>query len=298
MSDPYQHKTLNLLILGARGFLGSYLVEAGHARFQIIRADRTADRGTDLVIDVADPTSVRAGFAATKPDVAILLSAIADIDLCQREPEMACAVNQQGALHVAQACAEHGARLLFTSTGAVFDGTRDQYVEGDPTSPISVYGVTKARAEEAVQQILPEGLIVRASLVLGRALRPNANSLIESLFRCWQRGQTVFALENELRNPIDASTLAAWMLRLIEDRRNGIYHAGSSDLLSRLAIAQSVARKLQIDPRLVQSDVSPSPQRAPRGPRHFLISQKIGQACNTGVPSSEEVVLRSLYESA
>jgi dTDP-4-dehydrorhamnose reductase len=298
VSELDQHGKRSLLILGARGFLGERLAAAGRAGFHIIRADRTAGPGTDLVIDITDPVSVHAGFTATRPDAAVLLSAIADIDRCQREPDLAHAVNQQGALHVAQACAEHGVRLLFTSTGAVFDGTRDQYLEEDPTTPISVYGITKARAEELVLQTLPECVIVRASLVLGRSLRPNTNSLIEGLFRRWLAGETVFAPEDELRNPIDVSTLAAWMLRLLEDQNPGIYHAGSSDLLSRLAIARRIAQRSGIDLHLVQQAASPSPQRAPRGPRHFLISNKIGQACHTGVPSSEEVILRSLYESA
>ncbi|WP_158750380.1 sugar nucleotide-binding protein [Acidobacterium sp. S8] len=106
-------------MIGARGFLGSFITRSS-SRYQVVRADRTRESGeTDLVVDVAEAASVRAAIDEVQPDAVLLLAAISDIDRCQREPELATAVNLHGAEHIANACACNGARLLFTSTGAV-----------------------------------------------------------------------------------------------------------------------------------------------------------------------------------
>ena len=173
----------------------------------------------------------------------MLLAAIADIDACQRDPELAMSVNLHGAKYVADSCAAGNVKMLFVSTGAVFDGKRERYLEADPPTPISVYGLSKAMAEAYVRESLPDAIIVRASPVLGRSLRTETNSLVSSLLQKWEAGETVFASERERRNPIDAITLSEWMLRLVESGQKGVFRAGSSAPLSRFEIARAIAEK-------------------------------------------------------
>src|SRR5271156_2728483 len=137
-----------MLIIGANGFLGQHLSKAGCC-FEVFEADLAAPRGErGVAMDVTSAVSVDAGFMHARPDVAVLLAAVSDIDQCEQNPEMAEAVNVCGAAHVAEACARTGARMVFTSSAAVFDGTRHGYTECDALNPLSVYGRTKARAEE------------------------------------------------------------------------------------------------------------------------------------------------------
>ena len=59
---------------------------------------------------------------------------------------------------------------MFLSTDYVFDGAkRSPYETTDPRNPTSVYGESKARAEERLLEILPEVCIVRTSWLFGRA---------------------------------------------------------------------------------------------------------------------------------
>jgi dTDP-4-dehydrorhamnose reductase len=159
-----------LLVIGAGGFLGSYVVTWGRRDFQVIRADRERRNGeTDVALDITDGGSVRNAMYASRPDAVILLAAIADIDRCQREPKLAVAVNLEGAKYVAENCAEIGARLLFTSTGAVFDGLKEGYREEDELNPVSIYGQTKAHAEIVVRALAPTAVRVTAILLRASA---------------------------------------------------------------------------------------------------------------------------------
>ena len=82
--------------------------------------------------------------------------------------DLAFDVNCRGAVNVAQAAKQQGSRLLFVSTDYVFDGTKKApYTTGYPRSPRSVYGKSKAEAEEWIGQILPDSCIVRTSWLFG-----------------------------------------------------------------------------------------------------------------------------------
>jgi len=287
----------SLLIVGARGFVGSAVTRLAKNGHRVIRADRSRlSDETDLALDVTNEAEVQCVLRDLRPDRVVLLAAISDIDRCEREPERAWAINLRGPEHVANACAQIGARLLFTSSGAVFDGTRIGYVESDPVSPVSVYAQTKTAAEKVVMSLIPSGVVVRVSLVLGRAMRAGTNSLVDSLALKWSRGETVHASAREWRNPIDAATLATWILELIGNPgAHGIVHTGALEAASRLEIASALAEKMGIDPSLVKPEAAPPAGRAHRGPHQHLISTRLSQLCVTPAPSLETVFKRSLH---
>ena len=300
MSQAAKSGLPRLLVIGARGFLGTFLTGRAVSHYEVFRADRSRESArTDVIVDVADAASVSAGMNAVRPDAVVLLAAISDIDRCQRDPELAISVNLRGAECVANACARSGARLLFTSTGAVFDGLNQGYSEEDEVSPSSVYGETKAQAEAVVQALTPSAVVVRVSLVLGRTGKTGTNSLLDGMMRRWSAGEDVSASVLESRNPIDAGTLSQWMLELLREERNqGIFHTGATEAKTRYQLAQAVAQRLQVSEALVKAELQPAAGRAPRGAHHFLLTGKINRACATQSPSWETVIERSLNEVA
>src|SRR2546423_1363960 len=123
-----------MLIFGARGFVGGWLASAAGASYRVSPAHQFGS------IDISDASACRRVIDESRADLVFLLAAISDIDRCEREPALAEQVNVRGPENIARACKRAGARLLFTSSGAVFDGTRRSYVESDPVSPVNTYG--------------------------------------------------------------------------------------------------------------------------------------------------------------
>ncbi len=205
-----------LMIIGASGFLGQHLTRLATGSFKVFGADLTAPTGScGLAMDVSSARSVDEGFRQVEPKVVVLLAALSDIDQCEQRPELAEAVNVRGAVHVAEACGRSGARLVFTSSAAVFDGTRHGYHESDAPSPVSVYGRTKARAEELISAKLPSALILRLALVLGFAEGAGTNAMLNRFAAKLRAGQPVALPDFEYRNPIDADTLSRVLLELV-----------------------------------------------------------------------------------
>jgi dTDP-4-dehydrorhamnose reductase len=250
---------------------------------------------SDNGIDITDSKSVQLAFERLRPDAVILLAAIADIDRCQREQERAERINVDGALHVAQACADMNARLVFTSTGAVFDGLKHGYVEEDVPTPVSFYGETKVRAETGIQKILPAAALIRISLVLGFSRRPGTNSMLDRLRSLLEAGTSVAAPLEEYRNPIDTGTLNEFLLDLAErPQATGIFNLGSADSMSRYDLMRRLARAWNCPEELIQPSTESHPGRAPRGRDHFLISDKISRVCGIPIPDCEQVIERCL----
>ena len=285
-------KKTRVLIIGARGFLGSYAAEAASPMAEIVRGDRNGAESGAISIDIRDASSVNEAFASVRPDGVLLLAAMADIDRCEAQPEEAYAVNVLGAENVAVACARIGARLVFASTGAVFDGRKHGYREDDQVSPVSVYGKTKVEAEAIVRALVPSAAIVRLSLVLGWARRRGTNSMLDTLRERWSAGKPVSFPVTETRNPIQAAYAAEVMAALLLRYRDacGIYHAGASDTISRYDLGRRLASRMRVPDHLVQPQVEPVAGRAPRGEHHFLLPGKLQELLRTQAQTCQQVV--------
>ena len=116
-----------------------------------------------LQMDLRDSYAVRSAIDRIKPDVVVNTAALASHSLCEREPDLALALNCDVAANNAAAARESASFLIHISTDAVFDGQRGHYSEGDSVSPFSVYGRTKLVGEEAVLRELPRSLIARTN---------------------------------------------------------------------------------------------------------------------------------------
>jgi dTDP-4-dehydrorhamnose reductase len=285
-----------LLIVGASGFVGSRWAQAAASHFEVLRSARRPPEPSGWVsLDITDPASVRAAFDEVRPEFVTLLAALSDIDRCQREQELAEKINFTGAVNVARACARRGARLLYTSTDAVFDGTLGMYHEGDPPTPLNWYGQTKARAERAIAELVPAATIVRPSLVLGIGARCGGNSYLEKVVANLRAGNPIISPTYEYRNPIDVATLCEFFAELTtSDRATGIFHIGASDKISRYELACAIAGRLGFDAGLVVPQTEPVPGRAPRGLDDFLATDRLRSVCRTAIPTCRQVVERAL----
>jgi dTDP-4-dehydrorhamnose reductase len=277
---------MKLLVIGATGFLGGCLMRSHDPRFERLALDRTA-------CDVTDPRSVRSAFEKARPEVVALTAALADIDRCEREPDLARAINVNGAENVARECAGTGARLLFTSSAAVFEGDADEYRETASPKPLSVYGKTKAEAEHVIRKLVPDAAIVRLSLALGFSPHGGTNALLDKLESAFREGNSIYAPADESRNAIDAQTLTQWILDLAHaPGARGIFHLGASDAMSRYEITRRLAEAMGFPQNLVVAQDGLALDRAPRGRRHLLVPTRIQQFSAIAVPTCAQAIER------
>ncbi len=222
---------------------------------------------------------------------------MSDIDRAERERDLAEAINLHGAVHVARECARTGARMLYTSTDAVFDGSQGIYYEHDPPTPLNWYGQTKARAEAAIAELLPSAAIVRLSLVLGYGAQSGGNSYLEKVTGNLQAGNQIISPTYEFRNPIDVSTLCEFFAELHAQSRGipAFFTSAPATKCRAMTWHWPSPSDWAPIPQLIVAQTAPVPGRAPRGLDDFLVTDRLRQVCRTAVPTCQQVIERALH---
>lgn len=228
-------------------------------------------------MDITDKDAVESVIERVKPNAAVNVAAVADIDKAESGRELTWRVNVEGAANIAECCARNGVRYVFFSSDAVFDGEGDGYTEETPPNPVNYYGKLKAEAEKAVLAIYPEAVVIRISLVIGFPLA-GGNSFLAGLENKLSEGVEIVCPAEEVRTPVDVLTLSECVLELAENEYSGILHIGAIDSINRYVLIKMAAVRMGFD----ESRVGIQPVHAAktgRAPRHRngIISVKKAQ---------------------
>lgn len=121
---------------------------------------------TPINADITDKQAVMEEIALLDPDVVIHAAAYTGVENCEKNYKTAFQVNVRGTAHVADACKNVGARIIYLSTCHVFDGKKpvsDSYTEMSRPKPLNKYGFTKWEGEEVLTVFGGKYIIVRIS---------------------------------------------------------------------------------------------------------------------------------------
>ena len=231
-----------VLILGARGMLGSALLRLASQRTETVGAGRAE-------ADITRPHELRELFMRVRPSVVFNCAAYTQVDRAEDEPEEALLVNAEGAGRVAEECRRAGALLVHISTDYVFDGNkRAPYTEEDPPSPVNQYGKSKLEGERRVQDSGAEHLIVRTSWLFG----PGGKNFPDTILRLAQKEQELRVVDDQWGSPTYTVHLAEALLRLVEIGARGLFHVTGRGAATWFRLAQETLRAAGLDPRVVK----------------------------------------------
>ena len=275
---------MRTLLFGASGLLGKALLR-----------ERTEDTITGLSsrdADIRDLKRVQQVIRDANPDWIVLAAAYTDVDGCESNRDLAFAVNRDGAMNVALAAQEIGARLLFLSSDYVFDGKKTTaYDVDDPRNPQGVYGQTKAEAEVKLLGLMPECCILRTSWLFGVGGKCFPDTILKLA-----ASRPVLEVVNDQRGcPTYVVDLARAILQLCRKNAAGIVHVTNSGDCTWFDFAKEIVRSagLAIPVRPVSSAHMARP--APR-PAYSVLSPDSLRALGIEMPSWQDATLRYLQE--
>lgn len=239
-----------ILVTGATGLLGGFLcaeLRARGVRFAACSGP-TRGRAEDLhPVDITDPASVAKVFGDVRPD-AVIHAAVFNAADCGRDPARAALVNVTGSANIAKACGEIGARLVHVSTDQVFDGEAAPYDERAPRSPTSVYGRTKADAEDAALARSQDAVVARMPLLFGPTRNARLGFFDHQLASVREK-KTMRLFDDEWRTPLSLRVAAEWLVTLAASpvpapAAGRVLHLGGPERMSRYEMGARVARVL------------------------------------------------------
>ncbi len=232
-----------LLITGTSGFLGRHLCKLAATDFQILAAGRDParqPRGTEpVLVDFLQPEQAANILERCAFDAAVHAAAMAEPNICEKQPRDSQLVNVEATARIAELCARRGVPMLSISTDLVFDGTRAPYREDDPMAPINTYGQHKAKAEESVLRAHSGNAVLRLPMLYGRPDYSERNFLA-SLLQQLAAGQRLRLFSDEIRTPVHAEDAARGILLALKQGYAGRLHLGGTERVSRAEFGRTL----------------------------------------------------------
>lgn len=149
-------KKLKLLITGANGQLGRCLQDVSKTFPNYDFHFKTSKE-----LDVTNQKQINILFGKEEFDYCINCTAYTAVDKAETDQENAFLVNAEAVKYMAEACKANNSIFIHISTDFVFDGSKTTpYAEDDLPNPINVYGASKLKGEQYVQDILEQYFII------------------------------------------------------------------------------------------------------------------------------------------
>lgn len=261
---------MKILVIGAKGMLGTDLCA-------FLKQKQLTPIELDLPkFDITNVNQAIKTIKQLKPEIVIHLAAFTDVDGAETKKADAYSVNTLGTWAVSLAVQECKAKLLYTSTDYVFDGTKEKpYNENDNPNPINYYGQTKLLGEKAVSQHLKHYYIVRTSWLYGR----HGKNFVETILKLAKTKETLEVVNDQIGSPTYTRDLSEGIYKLIQTDKFGVYHLTNSGVSSWYEFACEIVRQVGSNTKIIPVSSDKIIRNAKRPANSVLDNSKYGQAC-------------------
>lgn len=232
-----------VLIIGKNGTLGRAFAKCCGERAIAYRLLSRED------CNICTDESIQAAIDKHKPWAIINTAGYVRVDDAEREFDKCFYDNTRGAENLAIAATQHGLKYISFSSDLVFDGSKNApYVEDDATSPLNIYGRTKAQAEEAILKVNPDALVIRTSAFFGPWDEYNFAHYVR---RNLLNEENISVAKDVTISPTYIPDLVHASLDLLVDDEKGIWHLVNHGELTWADLANEIADRFNLNRKYI-----------------------------------------------
>ena len=176
--------------------------------------------------DVTNPESLRVALQQSQPDEIYHLAAQTHVGQSVQDEAATMEVNVQGTINLLECAREFvpNARILFASSSEIFGRPKESpQTEKTPLNPVNPYGVSKARATEAMQKSRGDGVFaVNGILYNHESPRRGANFVTQKIcqgaaaIHCGERAELKLGDTSAARDWSDARDVVRGMWQSLQ----------------------------------------------------------------------------------
>ncbi|MEN9564274.1 MAG: hypothetical protein RIR73_2518 [Chloroflexota bacterium] len=278
---------MNILLTGVSGLLGINFAQEMMNEHEIIGVDRgklTQAPFTVMKYDLLETGTVDAILDQSRPDWVVNCAALADLDTCENDPDLAKRLNTDLPRQLARASRQRSIPFTHISTDAVFDGQKDGfYSEEDAPNPIGVYAKTKFDGEWAVLTEHPNATVARVNFY-GWSLS-GRRSLAEFFHNNLTHNKSMSGFTDVLFCPMLVNDTIRTLLKMFNRGLKGLYHLVGPQAMSKYQFGVEIARRFHMR----ESDITPKSVSfagllAKRSNNLWLSTRKLSTDLGTDLP--------------
>lgn len=267
-----------ILVIGAGGQLGQCLKVVAERR-GITEIVFPAEQDANIL----NATGLKDLLAKEQPVYVINCAAYTAVDKAEDEVDLAKAINETGAAHLAAACLANNSTLVHVSTDFVFEGNEVKLLkEADEAKPINVYGVTKLDGEKAVASTLPAHFIIRTSWLYSEY----ANNFVKTMLKLGAERDELNIIADQVGTPTYAIDLANAIFDIIASSSTayGIYHYSNEGVTSWFDFAAAIFNISETAVKVNPIPGSAYPTKATRPAFSVMDKSKIKDTFDIEIP--------------
>lgn len=286
----------NILITGSYGQLGLCLRK-------VLEKESFGERVLFTDVNELDITNEKAvlDFAHEQRIGTIVnLAAYTAVDKAESDMVKAFKINTIGVANLVRAAQNNQAFFVQISTDYVFGGESGQrhtpFLPEEPTSPVSVYGSSKALAEEIICERLQRAAIIRTAWLYS----PYCKNFFKTMLQLGETKKELKVVCDQIGSPTYAMDLARAIVTVMKQQekvtRPEIFHfTNESNGISWCEFAQKIMEIGHRDCFVKPCSTAEYPTPAHRPAYSLLDLGKIKQYFNMQIPSWEDA-LKECYK--
>ena len=226
-----------ILVTGANGQLGRCIKDAAASfpDFEFVFVSKEE-------LDIEDSDMLKDFFRKNHFSHCINTAAYTNVEKAESEKEKAFAINGEAVRNLAAICKENDVVLLHISTDYVFDGKKGSpYLETDTTNPINVYGASKLKGEQFIQEICDKFFIFRTSWLYSQY----GHNFLKTVLKFAEEGKPLTITTEQTGTPTNANDLAKALLHIVaqDSTDYGVYHYNNYGETTWFGFAEEILRQ-------------------------------------------------------
>ena len=230
----------NVLVTGADGQLGremKALTGRLNLPFRFLYTDANE-------LDITDRQQIVSYVNDYQIQYIVNCAAYTAVDKAEEDVEKAFAVNAAAVENIARVAGQYGVKVIHLSTDFVFDGKSSvPYTEKMTANPLSVYGQSKLKGEEALQEHAGDWIILRTSWLYSEF----GSNFVKTMMRLMNEREQLSIVADQRGTPTYAADLAEMILHMLQhaeenEWKSGIYHFSNRGETTWFGFAQEIKK--------------------------------------------------------
>ena len=206
---------IKVLVTGSQGQLGLSINKFYPKGIQLVSLNKNQ-------FDLSKINDIKRNLEDIKPDFIINCGAYTNVDMAENDKETVMNINANSVKEIALYLKKNGGNLIQISSDYVFDGLKSRaYKVKDKVCPLNQYGLSKAKSEKFIQEILgdsKQGIIIRTSWLMGTV----SKNFLLTMIKLHQTKKEINVVSDQISCPTSTKTLAkaCWKVIKLKLERN------------------------------------------------------------------------------
>lgn len=240
---------MKILLTGSGGLFGENFLRQTQEDKRFVITGFNLSSGQDIT----DRKKTLAIIKKIGPEIIIHAASIGSVDYCEKFKEEAWQVNVEGTRNIILAAQKTGAKLIFLSSNAVYEGKNPPYSETSPRKPVDFYGKTKMVSENDVKKSKIFWVIVRLMTMYGWHNVAHRKNPVTWIIDSLKSRKELQVVDDVFNNHLYVSQAIDCILKIIKiNNWKKSYNLAGSDIVSRYQLALLVANVFALDKKLIK----------------------------------------------